>query len=121
GAVAIPWMFETAIYPQNMEDILDQIPYPQTAQKLEIEGEVRFRIWLNEEGKYVRHEVIESLPYLTRLCELSLPEVQYVPVRMNGELVSFQTEISFRFDTKRGDPSQCYHQDTRVTDDEFSY
>ncbi|MEM6344723.1 MAG: energy transducer TonB [Bacteroidota bacterium] len=118
--VNIPWMPEVAIYPQNMQDILDRIPYPETARKLELEGEVRFRIWIDEEGHYIRHEVMASLPYLTRLCEYLLPDVEYVPVLLNGNPVPFRTEISFYFDMNRGNPSQCFYQDTKVTDDEFS-
>ncbi|MFK7923882.1 MAG: energy transducer TonB [Bacteroidia bacterium] len=119
-AISIPCMPEIAIFPENMQEILDLIPYPETARKLELEGEVRFRIWLDEEGHYLKHEVMESLPYLTRLCEYLLPDVEYLPVLLHGNPVPFKTEITFYFDMNRGDPSQCHHQDTRVTDDEFS-
>lgn len=119
--VSIPCMPEIAIFPQNMQDILDQIPYPETARKLELEGEVRFRIWLDDEGRYLKHEVMESLPYLTRLCESLLPDVEYLPVLLHSNPVPFQTEITFYFDMNRGNPSQCHYQDTRVTDDDFSY
>lgn len=87
-----------APHPTNLQEIKEALGYPEPALKAGIEGRVILRIWVDEKGGYVRHEVVESFhPLLHIPCELFAPYLHFRPAMTRGEAVPGTVEVPFEF------------------------
>ncbi len=92
---------ENATYapqPMNLHVLRSQIGYPVQASNAGIEGEEVFRVYVDGNGSYVRHEVISSTHPLLRIaCESALENLRCFPAEVEGSPVSSWTEVRFDF------------------------
>ena len=84
--------------PLNMQDVQRKIGYPQIARDAGIEGNVVVRILVDEEGKYVRHLVLNGVhPVLEQSVSAQLPKLTFSPAIKEGEPVKFWVNLPFAF------------------------
>ncbi len=88
--------------PINLGEAWSLFQYPKIAQEANIQGEVRFRVQVNAQGKYVQHELMaQAHPILTKAVEPHLSALRYQP----AEADSLRwVEVPFRFELT--DPSE---------------
>lgn len=76
--------------PLNIDEFNRKIGYPLPLREAGIIGQVVFRILIDKEGNYVRHEVIRSPhPLLTEAFEKHLSELTFAPAMKEGMPVPF--------------------------------
>lgn len=82
----------------NMESIKKAIGYPPQARYSNLEGTVIIRLLVNEKGKYMSHEVIES-PSLTLkvAVENHIRRLKFKPAIKDGKPIPFWINIPFNF------------------------
>ncbi|MCS7189490.1 MAG: energy transducer TonB [Bacteroidia bacterium] len=84
--------------PLNLEEIKSLIQYPPLAKEAGIQGKVVVRILVDEEGKYLRHLVINSPhKFLTEAVEKELPNIRFSPARLDTIPVKYWVTIPFNF------------------------
>jgi len=84
--------------PVNLEEIQKQIEYPQQAKDAEIQGTVTFRIYFDENGRYVKHKLMNSPhPFLTKEAVKHLAKVRVSPALMGDKAVGSWVTIPIRF------------------------
>ena len=82
----------------NMEDIQRLIIYPQIARDAGIQGSVVVRILVDEQGRYVKHRVINNPhPILTKAVERELEKLVFSPAIRDGKPMRFWVNIPFNF------------------------
>jgi TonB family protein len=89
--------------PINLGKVWAHIDYPKIARDAGIQGEVRFRVLINAQGQYVRHELLaQAHPILTQAVEPFLDELSYHAETSQDSLTWI--EVPFRFELT--DPSE---------------
>lgn len=84
--------------PINLNEVTSNIGYPELLDNAGIYGKVIFRIEVDEEGGYVKHEVIRSPhPELSQLIEKELPNLRFTPAILQGRPVRSTVTIPFLF------------------------
>lgn len=84
--------------PINMSDIRKAIGYPSVARDAGIEGELLFRILVDEQGNYVRHLVSKSAhPLLQMEVEKRIKDLHFTPAIQAGKPIKFWVNIPFKF------------------------
>lgn len=81
--------------------ILEQHPpsYPEVAQRLGVEGDVRLRVWVSAEGRVSRVEVVRlsGTPEMDRRALESLKRWRFAPLPEGSAPVTQWGEITLRF------------------------
>jgi hypothetical protein len=90
--------------PLNMEEVKRMIGYPPIAREAGIRGKVVVRVLVDQQGQYVKHEVIKDPhPILTNAVTSKLHFISWTQGKMDGEPVKVWVTIPFQF-TLSGDP-----------------
>lgn len=85
--------------PLNLFKIISQIQYPQIVKDTGFESLIAFRILVDKEGLYVRHEAINQVhPALAAQVEKYIPELRFTPAIQNGKPIRFWVNVPFRFE-----------------------
>jgi len=89
--------------PVNLMEIREEIGYPQNAAKAGIEGLVVARILVDEDGAYVKHELVKTVdPRLDQAVVNQLPKLTFEPATQKGQPVKFWVNVPFRFKLAAG-------------------
>jgi len=84
--------------PQNLGELRKAIEYPAEAVEQEIQGTVVARILVNEEGQYVRHELVKDIhPLLSEAVEARLPDLRFTPAMLEGKPLMYWVNLPFPF------------------------
>ena len=84
--------------PLNMYEVRRAVGYPLIARDAGIEGNVVVRVLVDEEGKYVRHLVLNGVhPVLEKSVTAQLHQLTFSPAMLGGEPVKFWVNIPFAF------------------------
>lgn len=84
--------------PTNLKDIYMAMGYPEEAKQQKIEGTVIAKVLINEEGEYMRHEIVqEANPLLAAAVEKQLSKLQFSPAKKDGKALKFWVSIPFKF------------------------
>ena len=87
----------------NMKRVVDRIQYPETARQRGLEESIVFRVLVDRQGDYVKHEVLgKGDPALIRSIEEEIGSLKFSPARLNGKRLSSWTNIPFRFEMRKG-------------------
>ncbi len=74
--------------------------YPKVARDARIEGMVRLKAWINEEGRVEKLQLISGHPFLVKAAMDAVRQWRWLPERYMGRPVSFRTEVSVGFSLK---------------------
>ncbi|MEL6133538.1 MAG: M56 family metallopeptidase [Bacteroidota bacterium] len=84
--------------PLNYREIQQAIGYPQSARDKNIQGTVVFRILIDEEGQYVKHQIVKSIsPIFDEAIEAQITRMRFKPAMKDGQPVQFWVSIPFAF------------------------
>jgi TonB family protein len=75
--------------------------YPEEAQRTEIQGDVIFKIVIDEAGKIVLCEPVESDPLLVAASIDALRDFRFRPYQLNGKPTRVESQLAFRFGLNR--------------------
>lgn len=82
--------------PINLTEIHKLIGYPAMAKEMNLEGNIVFRVLVDEDGCYVKHLPAKmGHPILTKEIEKYLPELRFEPAIQNGKPVKFWVNMPF--------------------------
>jgi len=72
--------------------------YPEIAQRLQLEGDVRLKVFVGPDGRVENVEVLRSVPLLDRAAIDAVRKYKYSPRRRNGvpERASIEIPVSFK-------------------------
>lgn len=85
-------------HPINLHQIQKEIGYPQILRDAGVMGGMRFRMLIDEEGKYIRHEWIKELhPIMSAEVAKHIHRLRYTPAVYHGEPVSYWLTIPMHF------------------------
>ncbi len=87
SASELPGMVEHKTLPQ----------YPKEAMLKGIQGDVVFKIAVDENGKIVRSEPVEGDPLLVAASKDALQDYRFHPYVVNGTPVAFESELGYHF------------------------
>ncbi|MEO1808386.1 MAG: M56 family metallopeptidase [Bacteroidota bacterium] len=93
-------VLEVDVQPEvlNYRELQQSIGYPKAAHDNKIEGLVVFRILIDEEGKYVQHEIVKSAnPIFEEAIEAEIARLRFKPAMKDGKPVQFWVSIPFSF------------------------
>jgi TonB family protein len=77
--------------------------YPKEAMIQGIQGDVVFKILVDQNGKIVRSEPVSGVPSLVAASEDAIRNYRFRPYVVNGSPVRVESELGFRFTaTSRG-------------------
>ncbi|MEZ4828876.1 MAG: TonB family protein [Bacteroidia bacterium] len=86
-------------------DVLDPVKYPLKAVSKKIEGVVRVEVEVDETGKNVAYNIVESADsLLSAAVEPYIPQLKFEPARRGEEPVPAITEISVIFTIEKRVP-----------------
>jgi TonB family protein len=71
--------------------------YPEEARRAHLKGAVRLRVLIGEDGHVKEAWPVEGDPVLGRAATDAVRLWEYQPVRLNGEPVQVESEISVKF------------------------
>lgn len=85
--------------PLNMPEVQRLIGYPKEALAKGVQGEVVFKVFVDETGKYVKHEIIsEGNSILLEACEEHVSKLVFTPAtNSKGEKIKSSVSIPFNF------------------------
>ena len=84
--------------PQNFCQVIEALSYPEKAVKAQIQGMVQVRVWVNEKGEYLQHEVVQSSHYLlAEAVNQRIAQLEFTPATQNGKVVSACVHLPFIF------------------------
>lgn len=84
--------------PQNMDEIINLIGYPEEAKERNLEGEVVARILIDKKGNYLRHKLVRKAhPILVNAVEAQISKLKFSPAIQDGEPIMFWVNIPFQF------------------------
>lgn len=85
--------------PLNLSKIISQIQYPQIVKDTGFKSLIAFRILVDKEGQYVRHQVInQAHPLLTKAVEKRIPDLRFTPAIQDGKAIQYWVNVPFRFE-----------------------
>ncbi|MEO0468529.1 MAG: TonB family protein [Bacteroidota bacterium] len=102
GQLQVPYVFGWRDpIPLNMSEVSADIGYPKLARDSGIEGEVLIRLLLDEDGKYIRHRVIQSShPILAQAVEIHINKLYFIPGREHNTPCKYWLNVPFNFHLK---------------------
>jgi TonB family protein len=71
--------------------------YPNEARGAHLKGTVRLRVLIGEDGRVKETSPIEGDPVLTRAATDAVRRWKYRPLRIDGEPLEVESEISVKF------------------------
>ena len=81
-------------HPVNLKKVTDQIEYPAELVLAGIEGRVVYRVLVDKEGNYRKHQLLNSPnDGLTFLADDYLKNLEFTPAVQNGQKVSSWVNI----------------------------
>lgn len=84
--------------PINLDEVIELIGYPTIARDAGISGRVVIRILVDENGKYKKHKVINTIhPLLTEACEAHIQKLAFTPAIQGSKSIKFWVNIPFNF------------------------
>ena len=84
--------------PLNMAAVQQEVGYPKEAMKQKLEGRVLIKVLVNKEGKYERHEIVESPDEVfSDAIEQHIQKLTFEPARKDDKAVKFWVTIPFNF------------------------
>lgn len=84
--------------PLNLTEVQRTIGYPKAAQQQGIEGKVVVRVLVDEQGRTVKHVVIESPdPLLTEAVVSALPKLTWKPAIQKKKPIMCWVTLPFHF------------------------
>ncbi len=91
-------MVDEEAHPVNLNEVRRQIGYPQRAREAAIEGEVIFRVLVDERGRGQQYRMMRSVhPLLDRAVRRQLPNLQFVPTIQEGRPTATWVNVPFHF------------------------
>jgi protein TonB len=82
----------------NIENIWEMIVYPEVARENHIQGTVVFRVLIDKEGNYRRHQLIKkSHPMLALAVERHIHKLKFTPAIQGNKPIMFWVNIPFHF------------------------
>lgn len=88
--------------PMNLNDIRRAIGYPAAARDGKLEGQVTYRVLVDENGQYLRHMVLRSThPIFDKACEKHLRKLAFQPGKMGDQPVRVWVVLPFKFKLMR--------------------
>lgn len=79
--------------------------YPNEAKKAHVEGTVRLRILIGEDGNVKEAQTIEGISVLARAAIAAVQQWRYKPVKLNGDPVQVETEVDVTFSLSSNRPT----------------
>ncbi|MDW3645447.1 MAG: energy transducer TonB [Bacteroidia bacterium] len=94
-----PYMFgQRSAFALNINEIRKQIGYPKLAQDAGIQGQVLLRVLFDEEGEYLRHEVLSEVhPILTEATLKHIHKLRYTKAIQDAKAIQFWAYVPFNF------------------------
>lgn len=84
--------------PVNMDDIKKEIGYPALAREGNIEGDVTLKILVDENGNYVKHNVLKQVhPILLKEVEKHVGKLKFTPAIQGNKPIKFWLVVPFKF------------------------
>lgn len=71
--------------------------YPKEAMLKGIQGDVVFKVAVDENGKIVRSEPVEGDPVLVTASKEALQDYRFRPYVVNGTPVAFESKLGYHF------------------------
>ncbi len=85
--------------PINLRDIQKEIGYPEQAREAGIQGNVVVRILVDEEGSYIKHNVLNSVhPLLEEAVVNKIEALTFEPAIKDGKEIKFWVNVPFKFE-----------------------
>jgi TonB family protein len=75
--------------------------YPDEAMSKGIQGDVIFKIEVDETGKIIRSVPVEGDPLLVDASKEALKTFRFVPYLLNGTPVKFESQLGFHFSLEK--------------------
>lgn len=81
----------------NLADIQKKIGYPTIPKNTDIDGDIVFRVLIDENGCYIKHLPSKNgTPILVKAVEEYLPEIRFTPATKDGIPIKFWITVPFR-------------------------
>ena len=81
--------------------------YPEAAVSAGLQGDVIFKVIIDETGKIVLSEPVEGQPLLIATSMDALRDFRFRPYQLNGSRIQVESQIGFHFDVKgKGDKAK---------------
>lgn len=88
--------------PTNLNDVKRLIGYPKDAADFGLEGNVFFKVLVDEQGNYLKHITLKkSHNIFERACERHLKSIRFKPGKMGDQAVKVWVVIPFKFSLNR--------------------
>ena len=82
----------------NLDEIYAMVGYPEHAREAGIEGSVQLRVLIDQQGRYVRHEVqYEAHRWLTEACVAAIPNLRLPKGSLEGKPMMYWVSVPFSF------------------------
>lgn len=93
-----PFPMETPPEAINLREIQSMIRYPLVAREMNLEGNLIFRILIDENGNYVKHiPPPNGHPIFIKEVEKYIPQLKFKPLIENGHAMKFWVQLPFNF------------------------
>ena len=79
--------------------------YPDEAKKAHLEGTVRLRIFIGEDGNVKEAQTIEGNSVLAEAAIAAVQQFRYKPTTLNGDPVEVETEVDVTFSLSSNRPT----------------
>lgn len=97
GPVASYWL-HTDMQPLNYAQVLESIRYHPWAIDASLEGTVLLEIVVDDQGRYVSHQVLNEVsPLLAKTVNEQAPNLIFPKPKYQGEAVTTTVVVPFRF------------------------
>lgn len=88
--------------PTNLNEIRKLIGYPKDAASMGLEGNVFFKVLVDEQGNYLKHITLKkSHGIFERACDKHLKSIHFKPGKMGDKAVKVWVVIPFKFSLNR--------------------
>ena len=89
--------------PININQLKQQIGYPEIARDAGIQGQVVVRVLVDKQGKYVKHQVVNQVhPLLSEAVEEHIEKLRFTPAIQAGRPMKFWVNMPFNFNLLDG-------------------
>lgn len=83
----------------NLMEVQRLIEYPQSAKDAGIKGKLRFRVLVDENGKYIKHQAPENgEAILIKEVERHIAKLRFEPFIKDGKAIKYWIRIPFNFE-----------------------